>query len=456
MQSMQLRALWRTTSFRLSILYGLLFALGTIALLGMVYLRSVVFLTQRVDGILKTEASALVSSPWPGLRQRLTQELKLYGNRNNVFALFSGDGTPLAGNLAALPAGLHPGGKPVEVGPTTLFPANARLIAFTLPYGQILVVGRDVSQLREMRTLIASALIWSGTTIILVGLACGTALGFGPVQRLRLLEAAAQEIARGDLTRRMPVSERHDELDTFAATVNHMMGEIERLMSEVQGATETIAHDLLTPLSRAHVQLRRLQQAESIAPADIAQVMAGLDELLERFRAILRISELDARQRRAGFSRVDLMDIVTPAAELYQPLAEAGGVTLHAAGRRGSMVESDPKLLFEAISNLIDNAIKFSGRGGTVHIRVGEDPSHPCVIVQDDGPGIPAAERSAVLQRFYRAERHRSLPGSGLGLSVVQAILRLHGFELLLDDAAPGVRAIIDTQPVGTQPAAVH
>jgi signal transduction histidine kinase len=444
---MQLRALWRTTSFRLSILYGLLFALGTIALLGMVYLRSVVFLTQRVDGILRTEIDALASSPRPGLRRRIEEELTLAGDRTNVFALFSAEDMPLAGNLAVLPRALHAGGKPLEIGPTATFPASARLMARTLPDGQILVVGRDVSQLQEMRELTSSALIWSGVTIILAGLACGTALSVGPVRRLRVLEAAAQEIAHGDLSRRMPVSPRHDELDTFAATVNHMIGEIERLMSEVKGATETIAHDLLTPLSRATVQLRRLQQSERVTSEDLAQVMGGLEEVLERFRAILRIAELDARQRRAGFLRVDLADIVTPLAELYQPLAEAGDVTLHAAGHHGSIVHADPKLLFEAVSNLVDNAIKFAGRGGTVHVRVGEDPARPRILVQDDGPGIPAAERGAVLQRFYRAERHGPLPGSGLGLSVVQAILRLHGFELLLEDAAPGVRAVVDCHP---------
>ncbi len=444
MQSMRLRTLWRTTSFRLSMLYGLLFAVGTIGLLGMVYLRSVVFLTQRVDAILNSEANALVSAAGPGLNRRLNEALTLSDQRTTIFALFSADGSRLAGNLAALPPVLHANGKPVEIGPSAMFPASARLIARQLPGSRILVVGRDISQLREMRTLIASALIWSGVTIILVGLACGTALGFAPLQRLRLLEATAQEIARGDLTRRMPVSARHDELDTFAATVNYMMAEIERLMSEVRGATETIAHDLLTPLSRANVQLRRLQQAARIEPDNIAPVIAGLDDLLERFRAILRIAQLDARQRRAGFARVELADIVTSVAELYQPLAEAGGVTLHAAARHGSIVEADAKLLFEAVSNLVDNAIKFSGRGATVHLRVGEDPAAPRIIVQDDGPGIPAAERGAVLQRFYRGERHGPLPGSGLGLSVVQAIVRLHGFALLLEDAAPGVRAIID------------
>jgi signal transduction histidine kinase len=295
-----------------------------------------------------------------------------------------------------------------------------------------------------MRSIVTSALVWSGVSIILVGFACGTALSIGPLRRLRGLQAAGQDIARGDLKRRMPISHRQDELDMFATTVNYMMGEVERLMSEVKGATDTIAHDLLTPLTRARTRLRRTQQAQRLEPEDIARVSAEIDEVLERFRAILRISTLDARDRRAGFSHIDLADIVAPVADLYLPLAEAGGVRLSTAGERGITVDADPKLLIEAVSNLVDNAIKFAGSGGAVQLRLGADPAMKQIIVQDDGPGIPIAERTAVLQRFYRSERNPMIPGSGLGLSVVAAIVRLHGFQLTLQDADPGVRAVIE------------
>jgi signal transduction histidine kinase len=166
--------------------------------------------------------------------------------------------------------------------------------------------------------------------------------------------------------------------------------------------------------------------------------------VLERFRAILRIAELDVRQRRGGFATIDLATVIDPVAELYQPLAEVAGVRLQVLAERGSTVEGDAKLLFEAVSNLVDNAIKFGGRGSTVQVRLGTDPAHPQIIVEDDGPGIPAAERGAVLQRFYRGERTRPVAGTGLGLSVVVAIVRLHEFSLTLADANPGVRAIIE------------
>jgi signal transduction histidine kinase len=446
---MQIRALLRTTTFRLSALYGLIFALGLVALLGLVYLRSAVYLTRRVDGILTTEAAALVRSPPSEVEQRIDEALSLDGQKNNVFALFSPAGAPLAGNLAAIPPALTAGGAPIEIGPTPSFAAPARLIARRLSSGEVLVVGRDVNQLQEMRGIIASALIWSGGAVILVGLACGVALSLRPLRRLQTLQAACGEIADGDLTRRLPTSGRHDELDMFAATVNYTMAEIERLMGEVKGATDTIAHDLRTPLTRARAQLHRLQQAPSVSPAEIARVTAELDTVLERFRALMRISELEAHDRRGGFAPTDLARLLADVADLYQPLAEANGVrfALHVAAE--TIVEADAKLLFEAVSNLVDNAIKFAGPDGRVTLRLGRE--RPQIVVEDDGPGIPEAEKAAVLQRFYRSRRDRMAPGSGLGLSIAAAIVRLHRFELELGDAGPGLRAVIDCRPVSVK-----
>ena len=441
---MRFSELRRTTTFRLTILYGALFALGTIALLWMVYIRSVVYMTARVDHIINIQAEALLHSPRPGLRRRLIEDLTLNGDRIIVFGLFSAGGERLAGNLPTLPAELHPNRDPIEIPPTSDFPSSARLIARPLPTGEILVVGRDVSQLEEMRSITASALVWSGVLIIVAVLVCGTALSIRPMQRIHRLRAVAQDIARGDLKRRMPTTQRRDELDMFADTLNSMMGEVERLMSEVQNATAVIAHDLLGPLANVTQQLRRLQAAETVERADIARVTERIEDVLDRFRAILRLAELEAGQRRAGFKHVDLAQLVESVAQLYAPLAEEAGVRLLPIIERGIDAEADPELLFEALSNLIDNAIKFSQRGGTVQVRVGKDPARPQLIVQDNGPGIPSNERTAVLQRFYRVERNHPVPGSGLGLSVVAAIIRLHDFDLLIEDADPGVRAVIE------------
>lgn len=446
MYSMRFDELSHTTTFRLTILYGVLFALGTVAMLSMVYLRSVVYLSHRVDDILSTELAGFARTPRDELTQRVTQELALNGAHTIVLGLFTVHGERLAGNLTALPAALHPDGRPLEVPPTPDFPASARLIAQRLPGGELMVVGRDLSQLQEMRSIILVAVTWSGAAILVVGLACGIAFSVAPLKRLRRVQAAAREIAEGDMHRRMPTTGRRDELDMFATTVNYMMDEVERLISEMQGATAVVAHDLLNPLATATLQLRRLQAGDALDKHGMARVTDRIESVLDRFRAILRIAELESRQRRAGFQRVDLAQLVADVGELYTPLAEAAGVRLLALPEPGTLIEGDPKLLFEAVGNLVDNAIKFAGRGSTVQVRIGRDPARPQLIVQDDGPGIPAGERTAVLHRFYRAERSRDVPGSGLGLSIVAAILRLHGFQLLIEDADPGVRAVIDAR----------
>jgi signal transduction histidine kinase len=440
---MQLRALSKTTTFRLSMLYGLLFAVGLIALLGVVYLKSVVYLGNRVDSILATEADALVQSPRPGLRERLVEELTLNGNTRNIFALFSPAGTHIAGNLDAMPSELSPDGPPVEVPPTEQFPAYARVIARRLPGGDVLVVGRDVHQLREMRSIISSALLWSGAMIIVVGLACAVVLSLAPLRRLRDLQSASGQIAQGNMRQRMPIGKRGDELDMLASTVNAMMDEVERLMLDVKGSADAIAHDLLSPLTRVSIQLRRIVELGIVEPAKIASVNAEVDQVLDRFRAILRVAQLEAHDRKAGFDRVDLADVLDPVGELYQPLAEASEVKLLASVARGTTVQADRKLLFEAVCNLVDNAIKFVGRGGTVQLRLEEDGSESRIIVQDNGPGIPASERSAGLQRFYRGRNSPLVTGSGIGLSLVNAIVRLHGFDLVLEDAQPGLRVFI-------------
>jgi signal transduction histidine kinase len=440
---MQIRTLLRTATFRLSALYALIFALALVTLLGLVYLRSAVYLTHRVDGILATEAAGLLRGPESTLPTRIHEALALDGLRNNVFGLFRRDGRALAGNLPALPAALREGAGPVEIGPTAVFGASARVIARHLPDGEVLAVGRDVDQLREMRGIIAWALIWSGAAVIVAGLACGVALSVNPLRRLRVLQEACAEIAAGDLTRRLPTSGRRDELDMFAATVNYTMGEVERLMGEVKGATETIAHDLRTPLTRARAQLHRLQQSGGEGSAEIARVAAELDQVLERFRALMRITELEARERQAGFVMTDLVELVAGVAELYAPLAEENGVAFAWIAPQAVRVDADPKLMFEAVSNLVDNAIKFTGAGGCVTLRLTAAAGRPRIEVEDNGPGIPPPERGAVLQRFYRGERDRMLPGSGLGLSIAAAIVRLHRFELELGDARPGLRAAI-------------
>ncbi len=434
---------WRTTTFRLSALYGLLFALGAIGLLGLVYVQVTSYQSRRVDGILQAQADALARLPPAELPARVDQAIWLNGGRTSLFAVFAPDGARIAGNLPAAPATLSHHGGTIEVAPTAAFPAYMRILARRLPSEEELVVGRDVGLAREMRAITASALLWSGALIIVMGLACGLALSIRPIRRLRRMQAVAGHIAAGDFQQRMPVSGRRDELDTVAAAVNAMIVEVERLMGEVKAATDTIAHDLRTPLTRARARLHRVALSPDRQPQDLLQATQELDEVLERFRALMRLSELEAGQRRAAFAPVDLAVVAAEVVDLHQPLAESEAKRLTAALQPAVVVEGDAKLLFEALSNLVDNALKFTGEGGRVQVVVGVEAGRPYMAVSDDGPGVPEAERAAILNRFYRGSGSRTLPGSGLGLSIVAAIVRLHRLELNLDDMSPGLRVSI-------------
>jgi signal transduction histidine kinase len=267
----------------------------------------------------------------------------------------------------------------------------------------------------------------------------GLVLGMRQIRRVREIRRVTECIARGDLDRRLPVG-GDDELDMLAHLVNHMLDEVERLMGEVKGACDGIAHDLRTPLVHLHTLLARVAERESVrgdvegtALLDRARTETG--QLLERFRAMLRISEIGTLQRRGGFATVDLRELVQELADLYEPLAESRDLEWRITAEPVAEIHGDRALLFEAFNNLIDNAIKFAPQGGVVSVTLRSTPLGPLLEVADNGPGIAPRERAAVLQRFYRGDGVRHIAGSGLGLSVVAAVMRVHDFTLRIDDA---------------------
>ena len=444
---MRLRDVWRTTTFRLSALYGVVFVLAVAGLLLVVYAQTAAYLNRRVDGILIAETASLSKAPAAVLPGRIADAVALNGGQTNIFALFSSDHRRIAGNLAAWPEGLRADGRSVEISPSPGFAAYARLKARALPSDETLVVGRDVNLLREVRAIVASALAWSGAAVMALGLGIGVALSVEPLRRLGEMRLAAQAIAEGDFKRRMPISARRDELDMVAALVNGMVSQVERLMGEVKASTDTIAHDLRTPLTRVRSQLYRLQQAGGAEPFDLARLAGELDEVLERFRALLRISELEVRERSAAFAPVVLASLVERVVELYAPVAEDAGTALTTDAVGDPRIQGDEKLLFEALSNLVDNALKFTPAGGRVLVAARATPDGPRLSVEDNGPGVDPDEREAITGRFHRGARTRMQPGSGLGLSIVAAIVTLHGLRLEFEDAGPGLRAVIRSGP---------
>ena len=439
---------WRSATTRLILIYGAFFVIWSVVLVGFVYWETNAYLSQVVDDIVEQRVRYLTTID----RERLPEAMEATGalDLRGVMSLglFDADGTYLDGNIEHVPGDLPVDGS-IHALPQGLERRGgeqrqpARGIATRLQSGELLVLARDTSVIDQIASILRYALLWGLSLTVIPGLIGGLLLSRRPLRRVREIEAAIQPIARGDLGRRLPVSRRGDEVDLLAAIVNRMLGEIERLIGEVKGVCDNIAHDLRTPLTRLRTRLHRLQQTgggeEGIGPT-LEGCIVDVDALLDRFRALLRISELEDLRRRAGFGNVDLGETLRQVHELYAPVAEDNGVAFRLEAPAHATIHADPNLLFEAFSNLVANAIKFTPAGGKVSMRASMDAQGPRVDIVDSGPGIPSGERDAVLTRFYRSERGRELPtqGYGLGLSIVSAIVRLHGFRLKIDDNETG------------------
>ena len=442
--------LWRTTAFRLTLTYGALFAACMIALLALVYWRTSTFMSGQIDQLLQEEIQSLAAEPPDRLPERIREDLSRNALSLNHFGLFSSDGVWIVGDIRKFPEELLPD-RPAQDLVRSGFERGVRGQAVRLPDGEILVVARTARQRQEIHDVIISASIWSGGLIILVGLATGFAVSIRPLRRVREMQLASEAIIAGDLTARLPVSPRQDEIDLLAAIVNRMMGEVERLISEIKSVGDSVSHDLRTPVTRLRALIYRLQQTGGLAPeqeAMVEQALADTDAILGRFRALLRIAEIDHRRRREGFAPVALAPVVRGIVEIYQPLAEDVGLILDTDIAETAPIEADADLLAEAFSNLLDNAIKFTPAPGRIEVKLSVQPQGPRLEVTDSGPGVPENERAAIVGRFYRSERDRLRPGSGLGLSIVSAVTRLHDFKLTFKDAKPGLRVVLDCWPV--------
>jgi signal transduction histidine kinase len=444
---MRPRELWRTTPFRLTLMNGAVFALAVMALLGLIYQQTAGYLARQVDQIVVSEARNLQVGGAERLPERVTQAVATDSRRVEYYGLFSSDGIWISGNVRSLPAHLPIDGAPHEIHVPSLQPGSRALVE-RMPWGELLFVGHDALVLTGLRAIIVNALALSGGLILVLGLAAAAALSLRPLQRIDNLRAASRAALKGELGVRLPVSRRRDEIDMLAGVANAMMDEAERLLWEVKSVGDNVAHDLRTPLNRLRALLYRVHQEtrlEGVERQMIDQALAETDEMLTRFRALQRIGEIERRDRQAFFEPVRLESVLEHVVELHEPLAEDRGVALIADFASDTPeVWADPALLFEAVSNLVDNALKFTPHGGKVTVRLSLGEEGPRIAVSDNGPGVPADEREAVLQRFYRAHRTRAEPGSGLGLSIVAAIARLHHFALSLDDAKPGLNVALD------------
>jgi signal transduction histidine kinase len=444
--------LWGNVAFRLALGYGLL-AIGSMSVLSAAfYVGTVGVLARSTDGKLNAIANRLLdrfagSGGGEGLQQEVRRLLADGIEQDTeVYLLLAPDGRKLVGNISGWAIEAAPLDRLSDVEVTRNGrPSRSRLLPRRLSDGSILVVGRDMQDQREIEQLVWQALIGGGAAALLLAIGGAVLFRRQLERRVGAIRRTALEIEAGDLSRRIPISGVEDEFALLNRDINNMLDRIEHLMDGVRHVSNAIAHDLRTPLGRVRSRLEEaLRPGRSAGLTGTARfAIQQVDELIRMLDRLLQIAEAESGARRQSFARVPIASVISDVVELYDAAAEAEGITLAAEIEGAPVILGDRNLLASAVANLIDNALKYSGNGATVRVQAAVAGDTVSIIVRDNGPGIPVAERSRVVDRFYRLDQSRGLPGNGLGLSIVTAIAVLHRGRLDLEDAAPGLAARI-------------
>jgi signal transduction histidine kinase len=467
-----LTKLFRTTTFRLSLTYLALFSAAAILAIAYIYWNTTVLLSRQLNQTIDAELTGLAEQYRAG---GLDQLVRIVAERsetpgNSLYLVADAEGRRLAGNLSAVAPDLWNSLGPVEF--YYRRPAaggEERRLAFAnvfrLQSGYRLIVGRDIEDRRELAHLVRWAMLWGLGVMALFGIGGGYWVSRRLLARIDTLAATTRTIMAGDLGGRLPVTGSGDELDRLSESLNLMLARIEQLMAGLREVSDNIAHDLKTPLNRLRNRVEAALREPQSAPAyreALERTIEEADGLIKTFNALLSIARIEAGAGGDNRERLDVSALLCDVAELYEPVAEERGLALKAEANGPVYVRADRQLLGQAIANLIDNAIKYGtedgARDGTgvkpeVAVTAAEKGAAVEIVVTDRGPGVPVSDRERVLDRFVRLEASRSEPGSGLGLSLVAAVARLHGGSLRLEDNKPGLRVVL-ALPSGSEAAA--
>ncbi len=451
--------LLRSFSFRLALTYMALFGTSVLLLLWFIYWSTAAYMSRQADATIAAEITGLEErydmDGLAGLINVINERLSRKPTGSSIYLLTTAINTPIAGNLNRWPTiqadkdgWLNFQLENAGLGKNKIHLARAR--SFTLSGDFHLLVGRDIYELEETQRRIIRALILGFVITLVLGGIGGFVLNRRVAKRLESINTTSREIIDGDLSRRIPRQHSGDEFDTLAGNLNVMLDRIEELMDDVRRVSDNIAHDLRTPLARLRNRLELLRAEQEKAAQDptlAEQSISEADGLLKTFNALLRIAHIETRQRREAFCEIDMGALLHDVVELYEPLAEEKGQSLSLQADTNVRRQGDRDLLFQAMANLLDNAIKYTPIQG--QIRISLDSSR--ITIADSGPGIPESERQQVFHRFYRLEKSRTTPGSGLGLSLVAAVAGIHGMTLRLEDNQPGLRVHCEFPPAHSQ-----
>jgi signal transduction histidine kinase len=435
----------RSTTFRWTLGVSGAFIGCILLMFGFILAQAHSYMTADVDALVSEIASTIASHEPQQRILGLDQYLRADPNRVKLGGLFAADGSRIAGNIDALPSALHADAGAqlvslVKISDGVRERYAVRAVARRLPEGGTLVIARSDYEFTWIVHIVERALAVGLIPALCLSLIVGVFLSIRAQKRIEEVNSKIQRIVAGELRERLPARGTDEPFDKLATLVNGMLGEIEVLVRRLAGVGDDIAHDLRTPLTRVRVLLERARQrAGSLDELrrSVDQALGGLDQSLAIITALLRISEIEHSRRMDGFRSVALGELVREVGDLYEPIAEDKKVDFAVRAETDSAVHGDRDLLFEAIANLVDNAVKFTPQGGRVELRLLRKGNEAVVRVCDTGPGIPAEESELVTGRFYRSDKSRRDPGLGLGLSLVSAIAKLHGFNLRIS-SGPG------------------
>ncbi len=445
--------LLRSSTFRLALLYITIFSTSVLILFGFIYWSTLGFMSEQADEALDLEIKGLEeryeNNGLKGLTQLIRERIREQPpSGSTIYLLTDYRLKAIVGNINRWPSGPEDENgfidfdlEDTRFDPPPVIPARAR--AFSLSGGYHLLVARGIADLEFVRKRIIWTLGWGLGIMVLLSLIGGSVMSRGMLRRIDSITATSERIMSGDLSQRIPARGTGDDFDRLSEQLNHMLDQIEALLDSVRRISDNIAHDLKTPLTRLRNRLETLHRTGNDSGEHLDQAIREADGLLSTFNALLRIARVEADDRREGFVRLKLAGLLEDVVELYEPLAEEKHQTITVQINSGKEIEGDRHLLFQAIANLLDNAVKYTPEHGTIRACLSHNDEYCVITIDDTGPGIPSELHDKVLQRFYRLDSSRNHSGNGLGLSMVTAVCKLHGAKLALNDSDPGLEITI-------------
>lgn len=459
------RRVFHSYTSRLALLYAVIFSASTLFLFYFFYLFTASYMTRQVDKTIQAEIQGLAEryddEGLEGLTALIADRVNRQQARatgNSIYLLTTYTFRPLAGNIDRWPKNATVDDDWIEfelvISQETNETHLARAKIFRLRGRYGLLVGRDINQLTEAKRRIIQALTWGLVIMLLLAFAGGLVLGRRTARKIERINQTTRSIMSGDLSRRVPLTNHNDDFDQVAENLNRMLDRIQSLMEDIRRVSDSIAHDLRTPLARLRQHLEEARQQENPNSRSARYLEGSIkeaDSLLSTFNALLRIARVEAGQIKFGFSEINFHTLIEDIVEFYEPLVEEKQQHMETTLEAGITSWGDRDLVFQAVANVIENAVKYTPQRSNISISLIQLNSEAVITIADNGPGIPESQREHVFRRFYRLDQSRSSSGNGLGLSMVSAVVSMHNGRIELQSNNPGLKTVI-TLPLTAQP----